>query len=137
MQNYHLALYQTHSCSVHNINEINKSTGKQIKEDIYVDNVIAGKNNDNKVLQWYKEVKEIFHDVSMNLHDWLSNLEIVNENTSPEDQMKERVTKVSGLILNTNSDELSYQQRNLETWNKQKQSEKFWPRSVQFFILLA
>ena len=137
MQNYHLALYQTHSCSVHNINEINKLTGKQIKEDIYVDNVIAGKNNDNKVLQWYKEVKEIFHDVSMNLHDWLSNLEIVNENTSPEDQMKERVTKVSGLILNTNSDELSYQQRNLETWNKQKQSEKFWPRSVQFFILLA
>ena len=137
MQNYHLALYQTHSCSVHNINEINKSTGKQIKEDIYVDNVIAGKNNDNKVLQWYKEVKEIFHDVSMNLHDWLSNLEIVNENTSPEDQMKERVTKVSGLILNTNSDELLYQQRNLETWNKQKQSEKFWPRSVQFFILLA
>ena len=137
MQNYHLSLYQTHSCSVHNINEINKSTGKQIKEDIYVHNVIAGKNNDNKVLQWYKEVKEIFHDVSMNLHDWLSNLEIVNENTSPEDQMKERVTKVSGLILNTNSDELSYQQRNLETWNKQKQSEKFWPRSVQFFILLA
>ena len=58
---------------------------------------------------------------SMNLRDWISNSKFVNQNTSPNDQMIERVIKVLGLIWNTNTD----QQKNLRTLNKQKQNMKF------------
>ena len=57
----------------------------------------------------------------MNLRDWISNSKFVNQNTSPNDQMIERVIKVLGLIWNTNTD----QQKNLRTLNKQKQNKKF------------
>ena len=57
----------------------------------------------------------------MNLRDWISNSKFVNQNTSPNDQMIERVIKVLGLIWNTNTD----QHKNLRTLNKQKQNKKF------------
>ena len=69
----------------------------------------------------------------MNLRDWISNSKFVNQNTSPNDQMIERVIKVLGLIWNTNTD----QQKNLRTLNKQKQNKKFQPLWLQFSILLA
>ena len=76
----------------HHFDEKNTSTAKQIKDDIYVDNVITSTNNDVEALQLYKEAKEIFQDASKNLRDWISNSKFVNENTNPEDQIKERVT---------------------------------------------
>ena len=76
----------------HHFDEKNTSTAKHIKDDIYVDNVIMSTNNDAEALQLYKEAKEIFQDASKNLRDWISNSKFVNENTSPEDQVKERVT---------------------------------------------
>ena len=57
----------------------------------------------------------------MNFRDWISNTKFVNQNTSPNDQMIERVIKVLGLIWNTNTD----QQKNLRTLNKQKENKKF------------
>ena len=57
----------------------------------------------------------------MNFRDWISNTKFVNQNTSPNDQMIERVIKVLGLIWNTNTD----QQKNFRTLNKQKQNKKF------------
>ena len=57
----------------------------------------------------------------MNFRDWISNTKFVNQNTSPNDQMTERVIKVLGLIWNTNTD----QQKNLRTLNKQKENKKF------------
>ena len=53
----------------HHLDETNTTTEKQIKDDIYVDNLITGTNNDEKALQLYKEAKKIFHDASMNLRD--------------------------------------------------------------------
>ena len=88
----------------HHLDEINTATAKQIKDDIYVDNVITVTNNDDEALELYKEAKEIFQDASMNLRDWTFNSKFVNENASSEDQMKERVTKVLGLNWNTNTD---------------------------------
>ena len=57
----------------------------------------------------------------MNFRDWISNTKFVNQNTSPNDQMIEKVIKVLGLIWNTNTD----QQKNLRTLNKQKENKKF------------
>ena len=82
----------------HHLDETNKTTAKQIKDDIHVNNLITGVKNDRQALELYKEAKEILQDASMNLHDWVSNSKFVNENTSSDHQMKERFTKILGLI---------------------------------------
>ena len=68
---------------------------------MYLDNLITAINNGEEALQLHKEAKKIFQDASMNLRDWISNSKFVNENTIPDDLMKERVTKVLGPIWNT------------------------------------
>ena len=42
------------------LDETNTATAKQIKDDIYVDNLITGTSNDEEALQLYKEAKKIF-----------------------------------------------------------------------------
>ena len=104
----------------HHFDETNKTTAKQIKDDIYVDNVITDTNNHDKALQLYKEAKEIFQDPSMNLRHPISYSKIVNENTSPEVQMKKRVIKVLGLICNTSTDEFCISTKKLENMEQAK-----------------
>ena len=104
----------------HHLDETITTTAKQIKDDIYVDNLITGTNNDEKALQLYKEAKKIFHDASMNLRDWISNSKFVSENTSPDDLMKERVTKVLGVIWNRSIDEFSISTKKLENIEQAK-----------------
>ena len=87
---------------------------------MYLDNLITATNNDEEALQLYKEAKKIFHDASMNLGDWISNSKFVNENTSPDGLMKERVTKVLGLIWNTSTDEFSISTKKLENIEQTK-----------------
>ena len=39
----------------HHLDEANTTTAKQIKEGLYVDNLITGTSNDEEALQLYKE----------------------------------------------------------------------------------
>ena len=50
----------------------------------------------------------------MNLREWLTNSPKVNNQIKPKDQIEERVTKVLGLVWNTNADELSISTKKLE-----------------------
>ena len=50
----------------------------------------------------------------MNLQEWLTNSTKVNNQIKPKDQIEERVTKVLGLVWNTNADELSISTKKLE-----------------------
>ena len=49
----------------------------------------------------------------MNLREWLTNSKVNNQIKS-KDQIEERVTKVLGLVWNTNADELSISTKKLE-----------------------
>ena len=104
----------------HFLDETNITAAKQIKDDIYVDNLITGTSNDEVALQLYKEAKKNFHDASVNLRDWISNSKFANENTSPDDLMKERVTKVLGLIWNATADGFSISTKKLENIEEAK-----------------
>ena len=110
----------------HHLDETNTTTAKQIKDDIYVDNLITDTNNNEEALQLYKEAKKIFHDAPMDLRDWISNSEFVNENTIPVDLMKERVTwtKVLGLIWNTSTDKFSISTKKLENIEQAKTKQE-------------
>ena len=91
----------------HQLDETNTITAKQIKDNIYVDNLNTGTHNDEEALQLYKEAKIIFQDPTISLPDWISNSKFVNKNTSPDDQIKEIDTKVLGLIWHTRTDDFS------------------------------
>ena len=82
-------------------------TAKQIEDDIYVDNVITGADNEKDALLLYRNSKKIFQAASMNLRCWISNSPALNKNFDTEDKLKESIVKVLGLTWNTKSDELS------------------------------
>ena len=88
-------------------------------------------------MQVYKEAKEIFQDTSMNLRDWISNSKFVSENTSPEDQMKEIVTNVLGLIWNIDTVELSISTKKLENIEQAKTKREVLTTSASIFDLLG
>ena len=73
----------------------------------------------------------------MNLRDWISNLKFVNENTSPDDQMKDRVTKVLRLIWNTNTDEFSITTKKLESIEQVKSKREVLATLTSIFDLLG
>ena len=82
-------------------------TAIQVKDDIYVDNLITGADNEKDALELYQNCKKIFGEASMNLRDWLSNSQELNCNFREEDKMKEKITKVLGLLWNVKFDTLS------------------------------
>ena len=82
-------------------------TAIQVKDDIYVDNSITGADNEKDALELYQNCKKIFGEASMNLRDWLSNSQELNCNFREEDKMKQKITKVLGLLWNVKFDTLS------------------------------
>ena len=82
-------------------------TAIQVKDDIYVDNLITGADNEKDALELYQNCKKIFGEASMNLRDWLSNSQELNCNFREDDKMEEKITKVLGLIWNVKLDTLS------------------------------
>ena len=87
---------------------------KKIKDNIYVDNIITGCNNENEAVELYQQGKAVFKEASMNLREWLSSSPEVNRNILPEDQVESKVTKVLGMVWNTQSDELSITTKKFE-----------------------
>ena len=77
-------------------------------------NLIYGADNENDAVRLYRDAKRLFEYVSMNLQEWLTNSPKVNNQIKPKDQIEERVTKVLGLVWNTNADELSISTRKLK-----------------------
>ena len=91
----------------HHMENAKNPVANKIKDDIYVDNVITGTDKENEAVELYHNTKALFRDASMNLREWITNSKEVNSQIAPEDQIDAKVTKVLGLVWNTNTDELS------------------------------
>ncbi|CAG2196347.1 unnamed protein product [Mytilus edulis] len=65
------------------------ATAANIRENIYVDNVITGVDSTENAVTLYKEAKQIFSDASMNLREWASNSQKFLECIPKEDQARE------------------------------------------------
>ena len=57
----------------------------KLKDDIYVDNVITATNNLDEAILLYRGAETIFNDASMNLREWISNDQQVNQIIKKED----------------------------------------------------
>lgn len=91
----------------HHIANTDEPVAEEIKDSIYVDNMISGTDNEKEAIDLYRNAKALFKDASMNLREWLTNSDEVNKKIDPEDQVKSKITKVLGLVWNTSTDELS------------------------------
>lgn len=62
-----------------------------------MDNLITGTNSVDEAKHFYTEAKNIFHDASMNLREWVSNSDEVNRNISSEEKRKMKQLKFSDI----------------------------------------
>jgi len=74
-------------------------TISQIKNNLYVDDLILSVSDTKSVKALTEDVKSIFSDMSMNMHKWHSNLDCNTENKF----------KILGVFWDTNGDTLSLQ----------------------------
>ncbi len=87
----------------------------QIKDDIYVDNVITGTPDVPSAVRLYEESQEIFNGVSLNLREWSSNSQEFLETIPPHHRAEGCIFKVLGISWNTINDCL-----NITGFNKEK-----------------
>ncbi|CAG2200066.1 unnamed protein product [Mytilus edulis] len=83
------------------------ATAANIRENIYVDNVITGVDSTENAVTLYKEAKQIFSDASMNLREWASNSQKFLECIPKEDQANREKLKVLGLTWTIKDDTLT------------------------------
>ena len=81
-------------------------TSEDIRNNLYVDNLISGAESFNESIEYYGEVKEIFKGAPMNMCKWLSHNKEVMRCIKDEDRCNETKMKVLGMLWDTNFDEL-------------------------------
>ncbi|XP_062582984.1 uncharacterized protein LOC134244753 [Saccostrea cucullata] len=91
----------------HHLSTYESKTAENIRNNIYVDNVITGVDNIQEAEILYREAKEIFSSISMNLRDWASNAKDFYETIPDEDQSAREKLKILGLTWNLMEDVLS------------------------------
>ena len=95
----------------HHLEETQKSSqadrsNRNIMQDIYVDNLITGADNEEEAIRLYTDTKTKFKDISMNIRCWKSNSMIMNSSIPKDDQLEKTTVKVLGLQWHTETDQL-------------------------------
>ena len=70
----------------------------KIKDDLYVDNLVFGMGCEEDAIKLYSELKQVFKNASMNLKEWISNSQKVNDNLRSEDKLKDKTLKVLDIV---------------------------------------
>ncbi|RCN41391.1 hypothetical protein ANCCAN_12658 [Ancylostoma caninum] len=76
-------------------------------DKLYVDNVVLERSTPEELLGRYRESKEVFNKVGMNLRDYLSNCPFVIDNIRAPDRASSNVAKVLGIHRDNDHDELA------------------------------
>ena len=92
-----------------NLNTYNSLLAEQLKENIYMDNVITGKDTVEEAVDLYKGAKSMFNGANMNLCEWMTNDAKVNEQISLADRAKSS-SKVLGHAWDVDKDTFSINQ---------------------------
>ena len=93
----------------HHLEQSNTAAAATLKDDIYVDNVITGTESVSEAFQLYQCSKSVFQKASMNLREWLSNSDTINQMIPEHDRAKSETMSVLGHSWNSRDDLLSIQ----------------------------
>ena len=94
---HHLESYQTH-------------LAEQMKNDIYVDNLITGTSNESEAVSLYTTSKKMFKEAAMNLREWSTNSDLVRKVIPEEDKATTEDIGILGHLWSTKQDTLSIKQ---------------------------
>ena len=90
----------------HHLEQTNGVDGVDISKDFYVDNLISGADCEEDAEQMYQSTKRKFKEISMNLREWKSNSNTLNQIFN-KDEMNGTTVKVLGLHWDTVTDKLA------------------------------
>ena len=78
----------------HHLDSFATDNAETLKNDIYADNVITGTDTAEEAKCLYNDAKSMFHDTFMNLRDWVSNKEEINNYIPIDDRGGGKFIKV-------------------------------------------
>ena len=85
-----------------------------VKTNTYVDNVLGGAHSEDDAMEFYHKVKQAFTNASMNLREWSTNSDVVNQQIPEGDLSNANPVKVLGMEWNTTRDEIGMVPNNAE-----------------------
>lgn len=97
----------------HYLDSYNSVLAEKLKEDIYMDNIITGADTVKNAIFLYRNAKSIFSEAQMNLRQWITNNEDVNEKIPEDDKDKEKSIKILVYNWSTEDDKLSVRKAKL------------------------
>ncbi|XP_049884934.1 uncharacterized protein LOC126379949 isoform X2 [Pectinophora gossypiella] len=78
---------------------------KKVADRCYVDNLVTEAKSQDEALELYKETRETFNKLSMNIRDWISNDKEFMEKIPKEHRMKGKtIVKILGILWNVKDD---------------------------------
>ena len=92
----------------HHLTNYSTPVAEDMKENIYVDNVISGCNEEKDAVDYYVEAQSIMNEAHFNLRSWSSNSPSLREQAAKDDTADaNEIVNILGLKWNTSSDTLS------------------------------
>lgn len=82
----------------HHLENYTSPVAKDMKDNMYVDNVISGRDQETEILRYYQESRSIMTAANFNLRSWASNSPLLREQTK-KDQTADTNTVVNILGL--------------------------------------
>ena len=90
------------------------TVAKDIRQNLYVDNVISGFSNEERAVQYYKQARKIMSNANFNLRSWASNSTNLRKVAQKDNVADERsIVNVLGLLWDTSTDTLSLNPKEL------------------------
>jgi hypothetical protein len=90
------------------LNDHNSQIAKDIKNDLYVDKFISGRDTEEEALQYYNEARSIMTEGNFNLCSWASNSKVLHTQTTSDNvEDKNEVVNLLGLKWTLSTDTLS------------------------------
>ena len=96
----------------HHLKFFSSNTAQNIRDNIYVDNVITGTQSILQAKDFYSKSKTIFESASMNLRDWMSNSDEVLNQIPIYDRANRERMKILGLTCIVKEDTLTLAHQN-------------------------
>ncbi|XP_065902524.1 uncharacterized protein [Dysidea avara] len=101
--------FMLHATLFRHLTSYNTPVANDMKNNLYVDNIISGCMTTLQAIQYYKESRSIMNDAKFNLRAWASNCTELRTLSAKEDTADNNtIVNLLGLLWNTSTDTIGY-----------------------------
>ena len=111
--------FMLHATLDYHLNSYHSAVSRDMRNNLYVDNIISGCQSEEDVILYYKDAKHIMSEANFNLRSWASNSQKLQA-LAKTDGILDSNTSVNllGLKWNTCTDTISITQKQIESQGK-------------------